>query len=171
MSTHSVTTSSAELSPQLQHRVDQTKPVTSRSPTLLQHPNRTSSSSQIRRPAQGFAMKTATLDHGRSSPAMSQSAYSQPTDTSSVTAESDTQNSLPRFVDPTNIYNPYYGQLGTSGVTNTAHATVEPDVTGVTGGIEAIQVESQQNSTQPPAQNATPSEVVPNTTVSNVATK
>ncbi|KMQ43880.1 hypothetical protein HL42_5430 [Trichophyton rubrum] len=89
MSTHSVTTSSAELSPQLQHRVDQTKPVTSRSPTLLQHPNRTSSSSQIRR---------------------------------------------------------------------------------VTGGIEAIQVESQQNSTQPPAQNATPSEVVPNTTVSNVAT-
>lgn len=170
MSTHSVT-SSAEPSPQLQHRVHQTKQVTSRSPTLLQHPNRTSSSSQIRRPAQGFAMNTAIPDHGRPSPAMSQSAYSQPTDTSSVTAESATQNSLPRFVDPTNIYNPYYGQFGTSGVTNTAHATVEPDVTSVTGGIEAIQVETQQNSTQPQTQNATPSEVVPNTTVSNVATK
>ncbi|GBF62491.1 hypothetical protein TMEN_5036 [Trichophyton mentagrophytes] len=169
MSTHSVT-SSAEPSPQLQHRVHQTKQVTSRSPTLLQHPNRTSSSSQIRRPAQGFAMNTAIPDHGRPSPALSQSAYSQPTDTSSVTAESPTQNSLPRFVDPTNIYNPYYGKFGTSGVTNTAHATVEPDVTSVTGGIEAIQVETEQNSTQPQTQKATPSEVVPNTTVSNVAT-
>ncbi|DAA74498.1 TPA_exp: Uncharacterized protein A8136_3256 [Trichophyton benhamiae CBS 112371] len=169
MSTHSVT-SSAEPSPQLQHRVHQTKPATSRSPTLFQHPNRTSSSSQIRRPGQEFSMNTAKPDNGRASPAMSQRPYSQPTDTSSVTAESPTQNSLPRFVDPTNIYNPYYGQFGTSGVTNTAHASVEPDVTSVTGGIEGIQVETQQNSTQPPAQNATPSEVAPNTTVSNVAT-
>lgn len=170
MSTHSVT-SSAEPSPQLQHRVHQTKLAASRSPTHLQHLNRTSSSSQIRHPTQRFSMNTAIADHGRPSSAMSQSPYSQPTDTSSVTAESATQSSLPRYVDPTNIYNPYYGQFGTSGVTNTAHATVEPNVTSVTGGVEGIQVETQQNSTPPPAQNATPSEVAPNTTVSNVATK
>lgn len=153
-STPSVT-SSAEPSPQIQHHVHKTQSVTSRSPTLLQHPNK---------------MNTTESDNGRPSASMSQSAYSQPTDASSVVTESATQ-SLPRFVDPTNIYNPYNRQFGTSGVTNTAYTIVESDAGSVAGGIETTKAVTQPHSTQSPAPNVSGLNVMPTTTVSNAATK
>ncbi|EFQ97081.1 hypothetical protein MGYG_00124 [Nannizzia gypsea CBS 118893] len=170
MSTPSVT-SSAEPSPQLQHRVHQAQS-TSHSPTLLQHPDRTSSGSQMRPPPQKYSMNNAVSDNERPSAAMNQSAYSQPTDASSVIAESATHNSLPRFVDPTNVYNPYYRQFGASGAAHTAHTahtTVESDAASVASGIETTQVVAQQNSTQSPALNVTELNAAPTTTLSNTA--
>ncbi|KAM5434261.1 hypothetical protein MferCBS31731_006755 [Microsporum ferrugineum] len=148
-------TSSAEPSPQLQSRAHQMQPTTSRSPSLL-HTNRAGSGPQILPAAQRYSVGDVASDDAQPSPTLDQNTFSQPTATTSTEAVAAPQSSLPRFVDPTSVYNPYpyYRQLRASGVAITTQSTVEQSLTSATSGSDALQTVAQEDSTQSPAPDA-----------------
>ncbi|KAF3490806.1 uncharacterized protein GIQ15_00323 [Arthroderma uncinatum] len=153
--------SSAEPSPQLQYRAHQTQvAAASRSPSLPHQIRRAQvpapQTCPGKRPTPNDTRQALALGHNTHHP-------QQHTETTSAAAASTAQTSLPRFVDPTSIYNPYYMQVGVSEGAATAKAIVEQNPATVSDQTEAAQTVIRQDSTGPsaPSQSPEPSVTAP----------
>ncbi|KAK2872046.1 hypothetical protein FQN49_002607, partial [Arthroderma sp. PD_2] len=147
---------SAEPLPQLQHRAHQTQ-TAARSPSLPRQVNKAPNSRiQAHSTARAYAVNLPAPNDTQPAPALSHNTYSQPTETTSTAATSVTQTSLPKFVDPTNIYNPYYRQFGVSEDAATSQSSDEQNSTLITGQAERAQMVTQHEVAQSPAPSQSP---------------